>query len=437
LTEITSSTPAPARVQRGFGVFSALMMGLGSIIGTGVFVSIGIAAGIAGPAMLISVVLAALLAAFNGLSSAQLAAAYPISGGTYEYGYRHLSASAGFIAGWLFLCARGASAATAALGLSGYVLSAVGIYEPIWRIGFGLLAVIVVTLLVLNGTHGHDLVNVAVVMLTTGTLVFFILAGLPGLLQQGEQNFSPFFVLPSAGASPIRTIFHAAALLFVAYTGYGRVAALGENVPNPQRTIPVVILLSLLISMLLYLAVSVVAIGNVGAGAFNLYTLSNVAPLEIIARQFDIPGASWVMLVGAVIAMLGLLLNLMRALSRVMLAMGRRLDMPAKVAKVNRTTHVPEAAIVAVAILVALLVLIGDIATVWAFSAFTALMYYAMTNLVALQLPPDKRRYPPIIAMIGLLGSLFLAFWVEPAIWLSGIGLVLAGLVWQRIMHRL
>lgn len=112
-----------AQLARVVGLPGSVLLGLGSILGTGVFVSIGVAAGVAGPMVVLAVPLAALVATFNGLSSAQLAAAYPVSGGTYEYGHRVLTPSLGFPAGFLFLRAKSASAATAALG---FVLSALG-----------------------------------------------------------------------------------------------------------------------------------------------------------------------------------------------------------------------------------------------------------------------------------------------------------------------
>src|SRR5688572_23302527 len=184
------------------------MMGLGSIIGTGVFVSAGIASGIAGPAVLLAVVLAALVATFNGLSSAQLAASHPVSGGTYEYGYKYLNSTFGFIAGWMFLCAKSASAATAALGFAGYVLSffdTVSFFDTnsaIWRIGLGLMAVTLLTAVIMRGLRVSNTLNIAVVTITLAALIFFILAGFPLLVEKGPENFSPFFVPPSVGSSP-------------------------------------------------------------------------------------------------------------------------------------------------------------------------------------------------------------------------------------------
>jgi APA family basic amino acid/polyamine antiporter len=158
-----------------------VLLGLGSILGTGVFVSSGIAAGVAGPAVIVAVALAALVATCNALSSAQLAASHPVSGGTYEYGYRYLTPSIGFVAGWMFLCAKSASAATAALGLAGYVLGAIGGGGHVWRTGLGVSAVVVLTMLVAGGIRRSNRTNAVIVAVTLVALLGFILAGLPSL----------------------------------------------------------------------------------------------------------------------------------------------------------------------------------------------------------------------------------------------------------------
>jgi APA family basic amino acid/polyamine antiporter len=418
-------------------MFSAVMMGLGSIVGTGVFVSIGFAAGIAGPAFILAIALAALVATFNALSSAQLAASHPVSGGTYEYGYKYLNPTFGFIAGWMFLCAKSASAATAALGFAGYLLSALDVSSQLWRIGLGLAAVVVLTSIVLGGIRQSNITNLLMVGLSVGALLFFVAAGLPNLVANGAAMFQPFFPPPSAGVSPARALFHAAALMFVAYTGYARIATLGEEVREPQRTIPRAILVTLVVTMLLYLAVGVVAIGNVGAEAFAQATAETAAPLEVIAAGFALPGVRWVVAAGAITAMLGVLLNLILGLSRVMLAMGRRRDMPVAVARVDKAGRTPETAVMVVGVIIAVLVLSGNVQTTWSFSAFTVLVYYAITNLAAYALPASLRRYPRPIAALGLLACLFLAFWVEPEVWLTGSLLILIGLAWRWIVHKL
>jgi APA family basic amino acid/polyamine antiporter len=257
------------------------------------------------------------------------------------------------------------------------------------------------------------------------------------LVNNFAENFTPLFPPPSAGVSPVRALFHATALMFVAYTGYGRIATLGEEVRAPERTIPRAIIVTLVVTMLLYSAVALVAVGNVGAETFAALTEDTSAPLQIIAAGYGLPGAGLVLTIGAMTAMLGVLLNLILGLSRVLLAMGRRRDMPVAVARISKGGRTPEIAVVSVGILIAALVLIGDIRTTWSFSAFTVLIYYAITNLAALQLPADKRRYPRIIPSVGLLACLFLAFWVEPSIWIAGSVLIAVGIGWRLLVRRL
>ena len=163
-----------AVLKRQVGVFGAMMMGLGSILGTGVFVSIGIATGVAGPAVILAIAVAAVVATCNGMSSAQLAANHPVSGGTYEYGYRWLHPALGFTAGWMFLCAKSASAATAALGLAGYALNTAGIPASDWLVPLGITAVVLLTLLVLTGIRQSNTTNVVIVSVTLFALLFFI-----------------------------------------------------------------------------------------------------------------------------------------------------------------------------------------------------------------------------------------------------------------------
>ena len=156
-------------LKRELGVFGATMMGLGSIIGTGVFVSIGIAAGIAGPAVVIAIAIAAAVATCNALNSAQLAANHPMSGGTYEYGYRYLKPWLGFAAGWMFLCAKTASAATAALGFSGYVLNFLG-QDTSWLIPLAIGTVVILTAIVLSGIRLSNRVNIFIVSITLSVI---------------------------------------------------------------------------------------------------------------------------------------------------------------------------------------------------------------------------------------------------------------------------
>lgn len=419
-------------LRRVIGLPGAVLMGLGSIVGTGIFVSIGIAAGIVGPVVMLSLVMAALVASFNGLSSAQLAASHPVSGGTYEYGYRYLNPTMGFLAGWLFLFAKSASAATAALGLSGYVLSALGAESRGLRVGLGLMVVLVLTAVVAGGMRRSNRVNAIIVSVTLAGLGVFVLAGLPTALREGARHFTPFL---KTGAGWM-DILHATALLFVAYTGYGRIATLGEEVRDPARNIPRAILISLLAALGLYLAVAGVAIGSQGHEVLSGATRAAAAPLAILAAGIAHPAVGKLVAVAAITAMAGVLLNLLLGISRVLLAMARRKDVPSRLGNIDAQGS-PRAAVIVTGIIIAALVATGSVKTTWSFSAFTVLGYYAITNLAAWRLPDQDRRYPRFVPVLGLIGCLGLAFWVEPAIWLSGLGIIGAGLVWRPVIRRI
>ncbi len=421
------------QLKKQIGLLGAIMMGLGSIVGTGVFVSIGIAAGIAGPSVILAVMLAAVVAGCNGLSSAQLAANHPVSGGTYEYGYKYLNSWLGFSAGWLFLLAKSASAATAALGFSGYVLSALG-YSQHNLIPLALAAVAAFTVIVLSGMSRSNVINIVIVSITLLALVLFVVMGLPLVTR---IHLTPFVENISGSGTPLSNLFHATALMFVAYTGYGRIATLGEEVHDPHRTIPLAMIVTLLITMILYIAVAFTGVGTVGAGilsgAAHNAGVTQAAPLVAAARLFNLPFAPQVLAIGAITAMLGVLLNLILGLSRVLLAMGRRHDMPSVFAHLNASKTTPVWSVLMMGAVIAGLVLIGNVKTTWSFSAFTVLIYYALTNLSALRLSAKERLYPSWIAILGLVACVFLAFWVERETWMIGLALIAAGLVWHGI----
>jgi APA family basic amino acid/polyamine antiporter len=410
------------------GVPGAVLMGLGSIVGTGIFVSVGIAAGVAGDGVLLAVALAALVATFNGLSSAQLAASHPVSGGTYEYGYRYLSPTFGFVAGWMFLCAKSASAATAALGFAGYVLSAFGASHPALRVAVGIGLVALLTLVIVGGIKQSNAFNTVVVSLTLGGLAAFVLAGAQSAIAGAPKHFGTFFESGSG-------LLHGTALMFVAYTGYGRIATLGEEVKEPARSIPRAIVLALLATLVLYASVTAVAVGAAGSEGLAEATRASAAPLQAIARGFHVPGVAIVVGAAAVTAMTGVVLNLLLGLSRVLLAMARRRDMPPALAAVD-VRGSPRSAVLVTGVVIGALVATGNVKTTWSFSAFTVLVYYAITNLAALRLPPEHRRYPRALAVLGLVSCLGLAFWVEAEIWFAGLLLIGVGLVWHAVARR-
>ncbi len=405
------------QLQRVIGLPGAVMLGLGSIVGTGVFVSLGLGADIAGTMLLPAIALAGLVAMANGLSSAQLAANHPVSGGTYEYGHRWLNPSLGFAAGWLFLCAKSASAATAALGFAWYV-------HPDLMLPVALCLVAGVTLLSLTGLQRSNTVNIAIVSLVLLSLGAFVVGGGLELIAH-PQRLQPLF-----DPQRLPDFLQAAALMFVAFTGYGPVATLGEEIQEPRRNIPRAVIVTLVISLLLYLAVAAVSLANLD-GAHDRFTT-----LVGLADCFSGSQLSWILTTGAAIAMVSVLLNLVLGLSRVVLAMGRREDLPKATARIREGSGVPAVATLVVCVLIAGLVCLGDPSLTWSFSAFTVLVYYALTNLCAIRLKPEERLYPGWIAWAGLIGCLSLAFFVEWRVMLAGLGLIAVGLIWKTLFNR-
>ena len=413
------------RLARELGVGGATLLGLGSIVGTGVYVSIGIGAGIAGTWVLASVFIAAVLATLNGLSSAQLAAAHPVSGGTYEYGYEFLSPRFGFIAGWMFVAAKSASAATAALGFAGYVSDRLGVDL---QLVVAVASVVGVTAVVLRGITRSNQVNAAILIVSVGALLLL------ALVSFGYGSTVSPVRGPTIG---LADVLNGAAIMFVAYTGYGRVATLGEEVREPAVTIPRAIITTLGATMVLYLLVTASALHVLGPVGLAEATAETAAPLEEVARWAS--AGEWLpslVAVGAAVAMLGVLLNLVLGLSRVVLAMGRRRDVPARFGEVSADGRSPVAAVLVVAAIVIGLALVGSVRLTWTFSAFTVLVYYAITNLAALRLRPDARRFPAWQSWLGLGGCLFLALWIDPAMIATGVAVMLVGLAWHEVARR-
>lgn len=406
-------------------------MGLGSILGTGLFVSLAFATNIAGDGIFVAIVLAAVVATLNGLSSAQLAAAHPVSGGTYEYGYRFLGSYWGFSAGWMFLVAKSASAATAVMGSVAYFFYLIGAeVSGFISTSAALGVLVIVTVLVAGGISRSNRANMLIVGTTLAGLAVLVITGL--LTQSAPAENIDFNM---AELDP-NNVLYATALMFVAYTGYGRIATLGEEVVNPRKTIPKAIILSMVVIVSIYLLVTYTAISTLGAVNFGKTLGSDGAPLMIVAEAMRVPGVAVIVSVAAITAMIGVLLNLILGLSRVMLGMARRRDIPAKIGEIRAVSGSPVVAVWVTAAIIGALVLSGDITFTWSFSAFTVLIYYSITNLAAMKLPSELRLYPRWVPICGLISCLGLAFWIEPGIWVPGLGVLVVGLVWHAIARK-
>ena len=419
------------QLKRELGIIGAILTGLGSIIGTGVFVSTAIATQSAGSAVVISVMLAAIVAIANGLNSAQLAANHPVSGGTYEYGYHYLNEWFGFSAGWMFLMAKSASAATAAMGIAEYLLSVLNLPNQDLIIWIALGVVFIITVIVYSGLRQSNRVNMVIIGTTLTVLVLYVISAF--VLNTNPRAPRAEDILPNG----VIGVLQATALIFVAYTGYGRIATLGEEVIEPRRTIPRAMIFALGITMVLYMLVITASLHTIGYQAFAQTTTQSTAPLVTVSQSMSVPYLPTILTIGAITAMLGVLLNLVLGLSRVLLAMGRRKDLPAFFAHINAQGTTPTVAVWGTAVLIAVIILVaGDIRVAWSFSAINVLIYYGITNLSALQLQRDERMFPRWITLFGLVMCLFLTVWISISVYSVVIILFIIGLVIKFGVNR-
>jgi APA family basic amino acid/polyamine antiporter len=413
---------AAGELRRELGLLDAVGVGFGAIVGAGIFVVTGVAAGIAGPAFLVGLLVAAVAATCNALSSAQLAAEYPQSGGTYEYGYRVLNPWAGFAAGWMFLASKIAAAGTVAIGLAGYLEALVpGLHPRIVAVS----AVVTFTILNYHGVRRSSRANLAIVAVSLGALLIFVITGAPAFRAENLRPFAP------AGW---RGTMEAAAILFFAYTGYARIATLAEEVREPRRTIPRAIIATLAGAVLLYAAVAAVAVGVVGAGRMA----ATPAPLHVAALASPYPWAATVVAIGGVTAMLGVILSQLLGLSRMAFAMARRGDLPRVLEHVHPRYGVPGRAVLVIGAIAAVVAATGTLRGVASAAAFTILIYYGIANLSALRMPRGAKLYPDAVPAVGLVSCAALAVSLAPSVMLTGMGILAVGLAlrWLFVARR-
>jgi basic amino acid/polyamine antiporter, APA family len=402
----------PGQLHRSLGVLDAVGIGFGAIVGAGIFVVTGVAAGIAGPAFLVGLLVAGIAATCNALSSAQLAAEYPQSGGTYEYGYRVLNPWAGFAAGWMFLASKISAAGAVAIGLAAYLDAVVPGVPP--RV-LAVSAIVAFTALNYFGVRRSSRANLAIVALSLGSLLLFVVAGAGAFRLENLRPFAP------AGW---RGTLEAAAILFFAYTGYARIATLAEEVRDPRRTIPRAIVLTIGGAVLLYAAVALVAVGAVGAEGMA----ATAAPLQAAAAAFPLPWVATVVSVGGVTAMLGVILSQLLGLSRMGFAMARRGDLPRLLDRVHPRYGVPGRAVLLIGAVAAVVAATGTLRGVASAASFTILVYYGIANLAALRMPREAKLYPDAVPLLGLVACAVLAVSLALPVVLAGLALLAAGL---------
>jgi len=406
---------------RRLGTADASVIGLGSMVGAGVFAVWAPAARAAGPALLLGLVIAAVVAYCNAVSSAQLAAVYPVSGGTYAYGRERLGPWWGFAAGWAFVIGKTASCAAMALTFATYAVPGPGWLRRI----VALAAVLTLAGVNYRGVTRTARLTRVLVACTVAVLALVVIA----LLVAGPSRDLTVWLSDSDPYG----VLQAAGLLFFAFAGYARIATMGEEVRDPARTIPRAITIALAVAVGIYLVIGISLLVTLGADGIAGATAPLAAAVESAGAGSVVP----VVRIGAALASLGALLALIAGIGRTSLAMARGGDLPGWLAAVHPRFQVPHHAELALAAVVGVLVLTTDLRGAIGFSSFGVLLYYAIANAAAFTQPPEDRRYPRLVNILGLTGCLVLAATLPFTSVLTGAAVLALGLAGRWLIHRI
>lgn len=409
-------TEPSSRLARRLSLPDAIFLGMGSMIGAGIFAAAGPAASAAGSGFLLAVALAALISLLNAFTMAQLAANFPESGGAYAYGRHMLGPYWGFLAGWGFVIGKSASCTAMALTFAHYLVPS----QP--RLG-AFAAVAALTAVNLGGvkkTATATKVILGFVLLSLASVVFAAWVG-------GEPEFGRLSEWNQRGPTGI---LEATGMMFFAFAGYARIATLGEEVISPRRTIPRAILASLTITLTIY----AIVLTTTALFLDPAKIASSGAPLALLVESGRFSFLSPLVRAGAAVASLGVLLSLLAGVSRTVFAMASNRELPAPLASVHPLHRNPWKAELAVGSVVALITLAADTRLAIGFSSFAVLTYYALANLCAWRLTGPARLWPKWMAGLGFLSCLVVAFSVPRASVLGGLALFFAGslIYWVR-----
>lgn len=402
----------PQKLKRSIGLWSAIAINVGAIIGGGIFVVTGIVAGYAGSALVVSMIIAGLIAFVTAYSFARLTAWQPIEGGVYEYGRQLVSPYAGFLAGWMWLVANTFTGAAVSLGFAYYLAAAFPSLPP--NIVAALMC-LAFTGLNLVGAKDSARVNNVLVIIKLAVLAFFVAFGFSHV---ASANFEPFIPLSSG-------VLYGAFFIFFAYGGFARVSVVAEEIVDAKRNVPRALLLSLGISMVVYILVGLVAVGLLGPT--GLATSSS--PLS---DAIGTTGSLWavqIVLVGGLVATASVLLTAILGVSRMAYSMARRNDLPSTLARLHHRFSTPYWAILGTGLLMAGLVLFVDLTYVVAISTFALLFNYCITNISAYKLKSTHflKRAMPILGLGTCLLLLLFILFASLEAWLVGVFFLITG----------
>jgi len=416
------------RLKRELGLVEATLCGVGIILGAGIYALVGKTAGMAGNAVWISFLIAAIVAAFTGLSYAELSSMFPKSGAEYVYTKKAFGKNIAFLVGWLVIVSGIIASTAVALGFAGYFAALFN--TPIIPVAIALL--LLSSLLLFYGIKQSVKVAVIFTLIEAAGLLLIIIVGLPYI---GSVNY---FEMPSLGG-----VFSAAALIFFAFIGFEEMVRLSEETKKPKKTIPTALVVAIAITTIIYMLVGLSAVGILGWEALG----SSDAPLADVANA-ALPGTGGILSIIALFATANTVLLLLLAASRITYGMAKACSLPRILAKVHQKTRTPWAAITLIAISSMLFVFMGNIETVANLTNFTVFITFIIINLSLIRLrythPKLKRpfRTPinigkiPVLAVLGILTSVFLLMNLDLEIHLYGFILLVIGALVHKIISK-
>jgi len=411
-----------SKFKQTLGLFDATAISVGAIIGAGIFVVTGIAAGLAGSALVISMLIAAIISILSALSFAELAAWQPKEGSIYEYTYQLISPFAGFLVGWMWMLSNVFTGAAVSLGFAHYLTALFPLLPAAWVASILCMAF---TALNFFGIRQSARLNNFIVVAKLLILAFFVIFGLTHVKMANFVPFAPFEV----------GVLYGACFIFFAYGGFARVAIVADEVKDAKRNVPRAIFLSLAISTIVYIFVGAVAVGLVGASELA----GSNSPLTKAMGVTNSAAASSIISAGALLATASVLLTSILGVSRMAYAMAKRKDIPQALSKLHTKRNTPYYSIWLTGALMALLVLIIDLLKVVAISTFALLFYYSFANLSALRLKGEKRLYPrfvPILGTASCLALLIFIFFASTQAWIIGIAGLMAGVIYYAAKKK-
>ncbi len=403
-------------------LFDATAINVGAIVGAGIFVVTGIVAGLAGSAMLVSLVLAAIVSLFTALSFAELTSQLPQEGGAYEFAYHLVSPFTGFIAGWMWVISNTFVGAAVALGFSSYLVAIVpGI--PVQPVAIAIT--VVFAILNIIGTKSSATFNNILVVAKILILFFFI--GL-GSHHIDYANLSPFKPLEPG-------VLFGAYFVFFAFSGFARISLMSAEVKNARENVPRSIILSLLISTIIYLGVGFVAIGLIGPARLG----GSASPLADASQAIGSALVSRVVTIGGLIATASVLLTTILGVSRMSFAMAQNRDLPGLLGKIHPKFDTPYPAIIISSALMIILIFVSNLSQIVAVSTLASLIYYGIGNFSALRLKHNERIYPQVIPLLGIISCILFAVIVifkSPEAWIIGIIILLSGFLYFKFGRK-